>query len=337
MLKSPEKTITILGAGALGTALAVLIADFKKARVKLWDRNPKLIQEIRRKRRNPDYFTKDIKISPRVELFTDLKKAVENSDLILLAVPSFAIREVCRKLGNTRLPPLLTTSKGMEEKTGYFPSEIIEDTLIKTQKQNNVLHLNWVGFAKEIYHSIPATVVLASKNQILLKEFGGIFNFRAKDYRLSVSRDLKGAQLAGALKNVLAIGVGIAQGQTEDLKIKQGLIRKGVKEMIAFGRAIGAKEKILKEAGAEDLKISSTPRSRNYSYGKAIFEKGVLATRRELAQKGVTVEGFHTASVVQRTIEKYKLNLPLLKETCQTICGKKNPRLAAKNLIKLAL
>lgn len=334
MSKSPEKTITILGAGSLGTALAVLLSDFKKAKVRLWDKNPQVLNEINKTGKNSGYLPENIKISKEIKLFSNIKKAVEDSDSVLLAVPSFAIADVCKKIYSRSEIPVLTTSKGMEEKTGFFPSEIIEHYL----RHDNVLHLSWVGFAKEIYHSIPAKVVLASKKQNLLERFEGVFSFKAKGYQLFTSQDLTGAQLAGALKNVMAIGIGIAEGLKKNVETKKALIKKGIEEMIVLGEALGAKkETFLGPAGIKDLEISSTLKSRNYSYGKAIFEKGILQVRQELKKRKITVEGFHTAKVLQKIIEKHKLRLPLLREVYQVICAKKDPKAAARRLLRLAL
>ncbi|MDO8424807.1 MAG: NAD(P)H-dependent glycerol-3-phosphate dehydrogenase [bacterium] len=333
MRKSPE-VITILGAGALGTALAVLISDFKKARVRLWDKDQGVINRIKESGKNPKYLPENIKIGKEIELFTDPQKAVKDSDSILLAVPSFAIRDVCQKIHPGPEASILTTSKGLEEETGFFPSEIVENSL----KNNNILHLSWVGFVKEIYRSIPAKVVLASKKQKLLEEFGNIFNFKARGYQFSTSQDLTGTQLAGALKNVMAIGIGITGGLKENAEIKKTLIRKGIEEMIVLGKALGAEKKtFLGPAGMKDLEISSSSQSRNYSYGKAIFEKGVARVRQELKKRNITVEGFHTASAIQRIMEKYNLSLPLIQEVYRVVHAGKDPKIAAQRLIRLTL
>jgi len=313
-----KSIISILGAGALGTALAVLITNFGKGKVKLWDRNPDTIEAIGKIGKNLKYLGEELKVPQEIELLTDLTEAIKDSNLLLLAVPSFAVRDVCQKISKYRLPPILTTSKGMEKETSLLPSEIAKDIL---GKDKDILHLSWVGFAREVRQStVPATAVLTSENQNLLREIEEVFDFQDKEFSLSTSADLLGNQLAGALKNVIAIGIGITEGNKENSEIKNSLINEGVREMTLLGKMMGAEEgTFLGPAGKKDLEISSTPRSRNYSYGQAIVKKGIAQVFKDLSEKGTTVEGFHTAWAAQKLAEKYGLKLPLIEKTYRAI------------------
>lgn len=323
-----KKQISIIGAGAMGTAIACLIGEHKKGKVRLWDRNPELITEIKRTRKNIKYLDPEIEIPKDVLFYTDLKAALEDSDLVLLAVPSFAIREVCQKISYFSLPPILMISKGLEKETSLLPFQIVKKVLGK----NDTLHLTWVNFAKDIKEKILKTEILASEDENLLKEFKNLFE--TNWIKIETSTDLLGIQLAGALKNVMVIGIGLAESQKANLEIKVKFIQESVKEMIELGKAMGAREEsFLGPAGKKNLEITADSRSRNYCLGKTIFEKGIDEVWREL--EGVTIEGFNNTWAVYQLIKKYKLDLSIIEEIYRVIYERKDPKLSAKKLIRL--
>ena len=326
-----EKTISIIGAGAMGWAIAFLVSTYQKGRVKLWDRDSELISEAKRTRKNIKYSDPDIELPEEVLLSTDLKETIEDSDLVLLAVPSFAVREVSQRISDFPLSPILMISKGMEKESFLLPFQVVEEVLGK----KDILHLTGVGFAKEVHKKIPVREVLASENEDLLSEFKNLFE---TDWlTIEISTDLLGAQLGGALKNVMVIGIGLAEGQRGNPAVRNGLIEEGVQEMIKLGETMGADEETFEgPAGKGDLEFSADPESRNYRYGKALFEKGITEVQRELEEKGVTVEGFHTAWAVYQLAKKKGVRLPIVEEVYQVIYEKKDPKLSTAELIKLA-
>lgn len=327
-----DKSISIIGAGAMGTALGVLISENQKGRVKLWDQDPDVISQIRELRENFKYLP-EIKIPKEVSALGNLDEALQDSDLIILAVPSFAVRSVSERVSNFKkgLPPILTIAKGIEKETSLLPFQIIEEVLNK----KDFLHLAWVGFAKEFKKKKSANIILASNDNILLKEFKNVF--KTGQFKMKTSTDLIGVQLAGALKNVIAIGIGMTLIEAqENPKIKNQLIKEGIQEMISLGKTLGAKEKtFLGPVGKGDLEISSTPRSRNYCCGKEIYQRGIMEIEKELQEKNITVEGFYTAWAIHQLAKKYGLNLPIAEEVYQVIYEGKNPRVSAQELIKL--
>lgn len=342
-----KKTISILGAGAMGWAIAFLISKNQKGQVRLWDRNPELISEAKSTRRNLKYSDPAIELPEDVLLFTDLKETIEGSDLILLAIPSFAVREVCQRLqpvhrpparqrrvgpiSGFSLPPMLMISKGFEKETALLPFQVVEEVLGK----KDILHITGVGFAKEVHKEIPVTELLASRDENLLREVRSLFE---TDWlTIETSADLLGVQLAGALKNIMVIGIGLAEGEKENPELRKRLIEEGVREMNELGKAVGAEEETFQSpAGRGDLEISADPLSRNYRYGKALFERGVTEVKKELEENGITVEGFHSAFAAHQLAQKNGVKLPIVEKVYQVIYQGKDPKLSARELTKLA-
>jgi len=325
-----QKTISILGAGSMGTAIAFLIGTQKNWKVKLWGRDTKLLSEIKETRENKKYLP-EIKLPEKVLATSDLKEALEGSNLIALTVPSFAVREMSKRLSvfKRNLPPLLMISKGMEKETCLFPFQIVEEIL----KTKEILHLTGVGYAKEIAKQNPVTEVLVSRQRELLR-FKNLFQTR--NIRIETSDDLLGAQLGGALKNVMVIGIGMAECLEQKPEIKAGLISAGVKEMIELGKAIGAKEETFEgPAGRGDLELSSSHSSRNYQLGRDIFLQGIKEVEKRLQQQRKTVEGLHTAWSAYKLAQKYDVGLPLVEGVYKVIYEKKNPKEIAEELMGL--
>lgn len=326
------KTISILGAGAMGWGIAYILSAYQRTIVNVWDRDAELIVEAIKTRQNIKYSDPAILMPKEVVLSADLETALEGSDLVLLAVPSFAVREMCQRLAHFPLSPILMISKGMEKDTSLLPFQIVEEVLGK----KDVLHITGAGYGKEVHKKIPTKEVLASENENLLKEVKSLFE---TDWlTIETSTDLLGVQLAGALKNVMVIGIGMAMSATQGkIKVKEGLILAGVQDMIKLGRAMGAKEETFwSTAGKGDLEFSADPLSRNYRLGQSLTEKGIKEVQQDLREKGITVEGFHTAWAVHRLTEKYGLELPMIERVYGVIYKREDPKLAAEELKKIA-
>jgi len=328
---SNKKTVSILGAGAMGWGIAYIVSSYQKAKVRIWDRNPELIAEAEKTRVNTKYSNPEIKMPEEVILSSDLEEAVKDSDFILLAVPSFAIRGMCQRVLGFPLPSLIMLSKGMEKETSLLPFQIVEEIL----KKEDILHLACAGFGKEVHKKIPTTAALASRDEALLKEAKTLFE---TDWlTIKTSTDLLGTQLAGALKNVMVTGIGLTEGGRENPNIRAGLVKEGIREMKELGRAMGTKEETFEgPAGKGDLETSADPLSRNYRLGQSLYEKGLDEVQKELKEKGTTVEGFHTAFAVRNLAKKYSVKLPIIEEVYGVIYERKNSKLSAERLSKLA-
>jgi len=340
------KKVAILEPGAWGTALGILLSKkgdatkvssspFANARVNevsFWYENKELALKLFKNRENEKL--PGIKIPRKIFILSDLRKAIKEANLIIIASPSFNFRKTLLSLksfGN--LPPLLGIAKGIEKETLKLPSQIVEEIFGKIP----YAHLSGPGFAKEIIRGKPAKEVIASRDGKFLKQLEKLF--KIKPLEISTTTDLVGVQLAGALKNALSIGISLAEAGlqgSEIEKIKKGLIYLGLREMIKIGKTMGARRKtFLGPAGLGDLILTSTnPLSRNFQFGKAIL-LDAETMRKDIRERKITVEGFENVFAFYKLGKIHKLDLPMINEIYKVIYKETSPQKAVENLKKL--
>ena len=322
--------IAVLEPGAWGTALGILLS--KKNNLNFWYGDARLSAELSETRQNERL--PGIKIPQEIFISSDLGKTIKNTDLVIIASPSFNFRQTSLRLKNFKnLPPFLGIAKGIEKETLKVPSQIVEEILGKV----SYAHLSGPGFAKEIIRGKPAKEVIASENKALLKKLKEIFNI--KPLQVSFTADLIGVQLAGALKNALAVGISLVEAgipNPEDKKITKDLIGRGLKEMLVVGKVMGGKsETFLGPAGWGDLVLTSTnPLSRNFQFGKNLL-LDADKMRKDIIERKVTVEGFDNVFAFHQLGEIHQLDLPMIDEIYNVIYKKISPRKTVKNLIQL--
>ncbi len=339
--------ILVLEPGAWGSALGIILS--KKNKVGFWYQNPKLSLELSKSRKNNKL--PGIEIPRKISISSDLLKNIKETDLIIIASPSFNFRKTIEKLKRFKnLPPLLGIAKGMEKETLKFPSQIVEEVL------GNIpyAHLSGPGFAREIARGKPVKEVIASKNLALLKQLKELFQIpesqrrvekriyplRPKLLKISITTDLIGTQLAGAIKNSLAIGISLVEAGMENPeieKIRPKLINFGLKEMIKIGKVMGGKEKtFLGPVGRGDLILTSTsPLSRNFQFGRNLF-LDAQKMRQDIRKRKITVEGFDNTWALYKLGKMYKIDLPMINEIYNVIYKKFSPEKTVRNLVKLA-
>jgi glycerol-3-phosphate dehydrogenase (NAD(P)+) len=342
------RKILILEPGAWGSTLGIILS--KKNQVGFWYHNPKLSLELSKSRKNNKL--PGIEIPKKISISSDLKN-IKKTDLIIVASPSFNFRKTIEKLKYFKnLPPIIGIAKGMEKETLKFPSQIVEEVL------GNIpyAHLSGPGFAREIARGKPVKEVIASKNLALLKQLKDLFQVkhrarwsRAKVKKkepssllqISITTDLIGIQLAGAVKNSLAIGISLVEAGMENPeidKIRPKLINFGLKEMIKIGKVMGGKEKtFLGPAGKGDLILTSTsPFSRNFQFGKKLFSDA-QKMRQDIRKRKITVEGFDNTWALYKLGKMYKIDLPMINEIYNVIYRKVSPEKTVRNLVKLTV
>jgi len=322
--------VLVLEPGAWGTALGIILS--KSHKVRFWYEDKKLTLKINRFRKNEKL--PGVKIPKKIFISSDLEKITKNADLIIVASPFFNFRKTLLTLKKFKdLPPLLGIAKGIEKETLKLPSQIVEEVLGKIL----YAHLSGPGFAREIIRGKPVNEVIASENRPLSKRLKELFQI--KPFQILTTTDLTGVQLAGALKNALAIGISlveVASVNPENKKNRPKLIKLGVEEMIKIGKAMGAKEKtFLGPAGLGDLILtSSSPLSRNFQFGKNLY-LNAQKMRKDIRKRKITVEGFDNAWALHKLGKKYKLDLPMVNEIYKLIYKKVSPKKTIKNLIEL--
>lgn len=313
-----EKKIGIIGAGSFGTAISNLIALNGKD-VLLYSRNTDLIEKINQKRQHFG-----ITISDHIELTNDLEKVAKNCALIFPIIPSNSFREVIRQLGPFLRPyhMLIHGTKGFGLKGITEPDlldrrvKITRDnvcTMSEVIREESVVVrigcLSGPNLASEILDGQPTATVIASQFSEVIKAGQAVLN--STQFHVFGSLEILGAELAGALKNIIAIGSGILGGMGLGKNIQAMLITRGLTEMIRFGKAMGSESRpFLGTAGVGDLIATSTSKdSRNYTFGfrlgKGEAASEVITSMPELA------EGARTLKIARGLARHYKLHVPI--------------------------
>jgi glycerol-3-phosphate dehydrogenase (NAD(P)+) len=314
--------LAVLGAGAWGTVLAWLLAK-NGHEVRLWTRRKEHAEALTETRKNPDYVP-DLLLPENIQVTASLEQACHHSNATLIAVPSKGLRELLGKLPD--VPALISCSKGLELTSFKRLSEVIRE-----YKPNTIVAaLSGPNLALEIAQSKPAAATLASENLAFAKTAQGWLN--QSIFRVYSSDDLIGVEIAGALKNVIALAAGICDGLNLGDNAKATLITRGLAEMVKVGTHLGGDVKTFYGlSGLGDLVTTcSSTKSRNHTAGGRIAKGATLA---ELQQSGLTAEGIPTAKAVFELAAREGLELPICSEIYHVIYEDKSPRKAMNDLM----
>ena len=317
--------IAILGQGAWGTALALHVS--RAHTVRWWGRNPDRCQTLARSRRN-DAGLPGFDIPDSIQITEDIQACVDGCDWVVMAVPAAAMGEVAALLKATPHSGLIWTCKGMDPDNGRLPSEILDDVL-GPNTQRAVL--SGPSFADDLAEGLPAAVVVAADDAEIAEAAAPVFHHGA--FRVYVGTDPVGVQLGGAVKNVLAIAVGIAHGLRLGDSARAALITRGVNELMRLGKALGANPATLFGlSGLGDIVLTcSSAHSRNFRLGQLIGE-GQSAEQAGTAIGQVT-EGRHAALALSRLSQNHGLELPICQQVQQVLTGTIRPIQAVEALL----
>jgi len=298
------KSIGVLGAGAWGTALAIA-ARRSGATVTLWARREALAEAIAEERENKPYLP-GAKLDPAIRVTAELNQAAE-SEALLLVVPAQHLRTLADKL-RPLLPaerPLVICAKGIEQQSGALLSEVLADAL-PGQPQ---AVLSGPSFAAEVARDLPSAVTLAARDVALGETL--VAGLGSRHFRIYLSDDPIGAEIGGAVKNVIAIACGIVTGRGLGDNARAALITRALAEIARLGRAKGAKaETFMGLSGLGDLLLTcSSTQSRNFSLGLALGEGRLLAAL--MRDRQSVVEGVFTAKAVARLASDLGVELPI--------------------------
>lgn len=298
-------TIGILGAGAWGTALAVALNRAGR-RIVLQAHDPEVARAIDRERVNAEYLP-GIAIDSRIEATSDPSAAVAGADAVLLAVPAQHMRAVLRRCApawRTGVPAVIC-AKGIEQNTCALMSEVVEQTLPGAP----VCVLSGPSFAVEVARELPTAITLASADPRLRDSLPAALGTPA--FRIYSLDDVIGAQLGGAIKNVLAIACGIIEGKNLGENARAALITRGLAEMARFAVAMNARPETLTGlTGLGDLVLTCTAmQSRNFSLGVALGKGRPL--RDILGERNTVAEGVHTAAAAVVMARRAGIEMPI--------------------------
>lgn len=325
--------VAVLGAGSFGTCLALLCA--REHDVRIWARDPALAEAIERGRRNPVYLS-HVAIPERVRATADLAEALEGRELVICAIPSHGVREVMSRAA-AHLPAgaiVVSTVKGIELGTWKRMDQVLEDAL-GAEHSPRLVFLSGPSFAREVADGRPTAVTLACREEgyaISVQE-----SISTPWFRCYSSTDVVGVEIGGALKNVVAIAVGICDGLGLGHNARAGLMTRGLREMTRLGIAMGADPlTFLGLAGMGDLVLTCTgDLSRNRSVGVA------LGRGEELAQivrsmNGVA-EGVRTTTAATALAELHRVEMPIAAGVKRILDGELAPKDAVEELLSRQL
>jgi glycerol-3-phosphate dehydrogenase (NAD(P)+) len=303
-----SKEITVVGAGSWGTALA-LIAARNGHNVRLWVREPEVAEGIETDRKNPIYLT-DVLLPQNVFPTMSLEDAIPGAQIVIIVVPSHAMREVVTKMATVLQPDqiLVSATKGVENDTLMRMSEVISD-VVAAHFNPRFVALSGPSFAREVAHGDPTAIVAASREAQSRETIQVALS--SSVFRVYTNDDVIGVELGGAIKNVVAIASGVVRGLGMGTNTAAAVITRGLAEMTRLAVACGAKaETMAGLAGIGDLVLTCTGElSRNRHVG---FELGrgrklgeILGEMREVA------EGVRTTKSIYELGKKLQVEMPI--------------------------
>lgn len=312
--------ISFVGGGSFGTALAVLLSK-KGSECSVWCHSESTIDDINIRRENTKYL-KGITIPEKVTAYSDIEKTIKNSQIVVLAVPSKAIREIARKvapfLGGDEI--IVTVAKGIEKYTLKRMSQIIEDEI----KDHPIVVLSGPSHAEEVARDIPTTVTAASKDMEAARKIQNIFSNNT--FRVYTNDDLIGVEIGGAFKNIIALAAGISDGIGYGDNTKAALMTRGMSEIIRVGTKLSGKvETFYGLTGMGDLIVTCTSmHSRNRRAGILIGSGKTV--EEATAEVGMVVEGIEAVKAFYELKSKINVDMPITTALYEVLFEGKNPK-----------
>src|SRR5580692_9058444 len=297
--------IAILGSGGMATACSVLLSERSRCEVRIWTRSPERAAELLCDKENRKLLP-GVPIPPGVHISGDISEVVDKADLIVAAIPTRFLRDTLTPLAR-QIPaglPAVSVAKGLEIGTLMRPSQIMLDVL----GPRDVAALGGPSHAEEIARRMPAGVVAASSNRQLAERVQNLFS--TDRFRVYTNADIVGVELAGAIKNVIAIAAGICDGLGFGDNAKSALVTRGLVEMTRFGTALGADAETFSGlAGIGDLMTTCFSRySRNRHVGECLGRGQTL--ERIIAEMNGVAEGVTTTCSMFELARNKGIDMP---------------------------
>jgi glycerol-3-phosphate dehydrogenase (NAD(P)+) len=315
--------VTVLGAGAWGTALANLLCQNGHA-VTLWGHDPDHVATLRQTGRN-DLFLPGIPLAPPLRCEADLQAAARECECLVVAVPSKFLRGVTARLPSFRRIAVSVT-KGIEDETGLTMSGILRATM----PEATAAALSGPSFAKEVAKGIPGAIVAAHPDPRIAKTIQALFHRPA--FRVYTSSDLLGVELGGALKNVVAIAAGVGDGLGYGDNTKAALITRAMAEIRRLGVACGASAETFSGlSGLGDLTATCFSRlSRNRDFGDRVGRGESVESM--VANSVAVVEGYPTARSAHHLALRVGIETPIVREVYAMLYEHKDVKQAVQSL-----
>jgi glycerol-3-phosphate dehydrogenase (NAD(P)+) len=321
-------TFAVLGDGAWGTAIALLLAQSPDHRVVLWSAREENARLLRERQENVVYLP-GVPIPPAVELTGDIQLATPGADLWIAAIPTVYLRATLAPLVGVLQSgcPILSLAKGIENRTFLRPTEVLQELL----GPRPLATLSGPSHAEEVSRGLPTSVVVASADLDLARWIQEAFS--TDRFRVYTNLDVVGVELGGALKNVMGIAAGIGDGLQFGDNTKAALLTRGLAEMARFGVALGAEhETFFGLAGIGDLITTSFSRhGRNRAVGERLGRGEKLTEI--LSSMKMVAEGVYTAQSVHERAGRMGIDMPITREVYRVLYEDKDPRAAVDDLM----
>ena len=320
------ESIAVLGAGSWGTALAIQLAR-NDLQVNLWGHQAEHIERLIEQRENREYLP-GFALASNLKPLISLQEAIVGCKFLLVAIPSKGFRSLLQTL-----KPMLDddtalfwASKGFEIETGLLLHEVVDQEL----PRHRYGVISGPTFASEVARGLPAAIACAGNHEATTAAFAE--RLRGHHFRAYTSTDIIGVELGGALKNVLAIAVGVADGLGFGANTRAALMTRGLSEIMRLGTCLGAEpETMMGLAGLGDIILTCTDnQSRNRRFGIAIGQ-GMSVAQAEIEVEQ-TVEGLRAAKAIHNKALQLELDLPIIREVYRVLYENKNPRDAVADL-----
>ena len=321
--------ISVIGSGGWGIALTILLHK-NRHDLTIWSFDKREAEELKTTRENKTKLP-NILLPEDIKVTDDLKEAVDNKDVLILAVPSKAIRSVSKSLKDIIKDNqiIVNVAKGLEEDTLKTMTDIIEEEL--KGKNPQVAVLSGPSHAEEVGKGIPTTCVVSAHNKELSLYLQNIF--MNPSFRVYTSPDMVGVEIGGALKNVIALAAGIADGLNYGDNTKAALITRGIKEISTLGVAMGGEQSTFYGlTGLGDLIVTcASMHSRNRRAGILLGQGKTLDEA--IKEVNMVVEGVYSAKSALMAAKKYNVEIPIIEQVNAVLFENKNAAEAVNELM----
>jgi len=320
--------IAVIGGGAMGIACAMLLDEHEDQDVSIWMRNEKYASQVATSRENSRLLP-GVKIPERIDITSNIEQAIDQAEYLVMAIPSAFLRKSLEQLAPflTENRPAISVIKGLEPETHFRPSEIITEVL----GTRSVVAVGGPSHAEEISRKLPASVVAACGDLSLAKKVQEMF---ATDrFRVYANLDLIGVEIAGAVKNIIAIAAGICDGLSFGDNAKSALMTRGQVEMTRFGIHFGAEpDTFAGLAGIGDLITTCiSPYGRNRLVGERLGQGETLD--QIITSMDSVAEGVKTTKAVLELADNNGIDMPITKEVFRVLFENKSPLEATQTLM----
>jgi glycerol-3-phosphate dehydrogenase (NAD(P)+) len=322
------RSVLVLGAGSWGTALALLLARNGHS-VWLWSHDPQHVHVMQQTRQNAQYLP-EINFPDNLQPIAELTPYILQVRAVVIVVPSQGFRQTLQRIAPymSEETHLCWATKGLEYDTGLLFHQVAKQIL---GENSQLTVLSGPSFAKEVAIGLPTAVTIASESKESTKTWVELFHHA--NFRAYTSYDIIGVQMGGAIKNVIAIAAGIADGLGLGANSRAALITRGLTEMVRLGTALGGqRDTFMGLAGLGDLILTCTDdQSRNRRFGRALGQ-GISSQQAQTAIQQV-IEGISTAREVMRLAHQHQIEMPIVEQVNAVLQGDCNPNEAVQILL----